>query len=186
MQTAQIAMRRAHVNGAPGVLVSGFVWLAAGLAASRADVATAFAVLFFGGMLIVPLAALIARKGFGQPKPAPGQPLERLGLEMSFVLFAGILVAFTLLARLPGAVFPALITIIGARYFAFRTIYGEPLYWLLAGVLVLLGGVTLLLVPADPAKAPLIAGVIEIVLAAALVWRLRQTASDPVSGVDAR
>jgi hypothetical protein len=69
---------------------------------------------------------------FRAPKVAPENPLNRLGLESTFFLFAGILIAYGLLRVVPAFVFPTMAIAIGARYFIFRTPYGQPLYWILA------------------------------------------------------
>ncbi|GGI83552.1 hypothetical protein GCM10007973_20060 [Polymorphobacter multimanifer] len=161
LNAAQQDMRAAFVRGAPGVLVSGLVWLASGLVWLRAGVDMAFAVLFFGGMAIVPLSLLIARTGFRAPKLAKGNPLERLGLESTFILFAGIFIAYGLLGMLPTAVFPVMAIIIGARYFVFRTVYGEALYWALGAALVAAGVVATVLGPIWPGNLALIVGAIE-------------------------
>ena len=67
LKAAQCGMRTDNVAGAPGVLVSGIVWVVAGLVWLRLDVTRAFAVLFFGGMAIMPSALFIARVLSGYP-----------------------------------------------------------------------------------------------------------------------
>lgn len=104
----------------------------------------AFAALFFGGMLIVPISILIGKYLFGAVNGVTDNPLERLGFEGTIVLFAGLLLAFVLLWVAPDLAFPALALMIGARYFPFRTIYQEPLYWPLGGTLMAIAGVALL------------------------------------------
>ena len=171
METAQQDMRRAYVNGAPGVFVSGLVWLAAGTVWLVQGVPAAFTVLFFGGMLIMPLAIIIARTIYREPKLPPGGQLERLSLESTFVLFAGLLVAYAGLRSAPQAVFPIIVTIIGARYFVFRTIYAEPIYWLLGATLVAIGGLMLLYGFSWPGNLALVAGCVEVAFAIALLRR---------------
>ena len=178
MESAQREMRRAYVNGAPGVFVSGLVWVVAGIVWSRFGTATAFAVLFFGGMLIMPLAILIARTVFGTPKSASGHPLDRLALESTFFLFAALLVGYAMLRSSPQSVFPLLAALIGARYFVFRTIYGEWLYWLLAAVLVTIGASALLTNVAWSINPALAFGFVELLFAAALIRRCERVTTD--------
>ncbi len=121
-------------------------------------------------MLIMPLAIIISRTVFRAPKLGSGHPLERLGLESTFLLFAGILVAYAALRAAPQSVFPILATTIGARYLVFRTIYAEPLYWLLATALIAVGGSTLLYAIVWPVDLAVIVGCVEVAFAAALLY----------------
>lgn len=171
---AQRDLALANVGGAPGVLVSGVVWLVAGAVWMRAGVAAGFAALFVGGMLIVPIALLIARVARA-PQLGKGNPLERLGLEATVVLFAGLAVAYALLDAAPGLVFPVMALTIGARYFSFRTLYGDPLYWLLGGLLAAAGTLALFAAVAWPGNVAVVVGGVEVALAAILFVRHRAT-----------
>ncbi|MBL8650073.1 MAG: hypothetical protein JNL35_06675 [Sphingopyxis sp.] len=134
-------MRAAYQGGAPGVFISGLVWLAADAARYIWGGPYAFGALFIGGMLIVPLAMLIARL-FRAPKVSKGNPLNPLGFELTFPLFAGLFIAYGLLRLSPDLIdlaFAAFATIIGARYFGFATLYRERFYWLLGMALFLIG-----------------------------------------------
>lgn len=61
----------AHAGGAPGVFVSGAAWFTAGLVGLWQGPHAAFAVLFLGGMLIVPGSLLIERVLFNAGRPTP-------------------------------------------------------------------------------------------------------------------
>lgn len=173
LRTAQNAMRIAHVSGAPGVLVSGVVWVVAGLILSRSDVTHAFTVLFFGGMAIVPVALFIARVMMRAPKPVGKNPLDRLGLESTFSLFAGLLIAYALLRVDERTVFPIMAVTIGARYFTFRTIYDETLYWVLGAALIAIGGSSVLGRLTWPINLALVTGLVEVAFAVVLFARHR-------------
>jgi len=177
LKAAQGAMRTANVGGAPGVLVSGIVWLISGLLWMRLGVTPAFAVLFLGGMAIVPGALVISRVIFRAPRPVDKNPLDRLGLESTFPLFAGLLIAYALLRVDPIAVFPVVAITVGARYFAFGTIYGQSLYWLLAMSLVAVGGTAILGIIIWPVNLALVVGTIEMLFAVVLFVRRRGTES---------
>ena len=170
---AQREMSVGHIGGAPGVLMSGLAWLVAGFAWLRFGFDTGFATLFVGGMLIVPGALLIA-KVLGAPRVATANPLNRLALENTVVLFAALLIGYLLLRASPALTFPALAIVIGARYFSFRTLYGNALYWALgaamggAGVLAALGWLP------PSINLALLVGAIELVFAVA-IWSGRQT-----------
>jgi len=176
LEAAQRAMRTAHVSGAPGVLVSGVVWVDAGVIWARADVAQAFVMLFFGGMAIVPGGLFIARVILRAPKPVEGNPLDRLGLESTFSLFAGLLIAYALLRISPASVFPIMAITIGARYFIFRTIYGEGVFWALGTALTAVGVTALLGLVTWPTNIAVVVGLMELAFAIVLFVRSGQSA----------
>jgi hypothetical protein len=168
---AQRDIATAYVGGAPAVCVSGVVWLIAGLVELNHGAQVAFAVLFVGGMLIVPTSLLIGRVLFGAGTVSADNPLERLGFEGTIVLFAGLLIAYVLLRVAPGIAFPVLAVAIGARYFAFRTIYAEPLYWVLGGMLAAIGTVVMLGLLRMPVGTLLLVGIVEFGGGAVLLVR---------------
>ncbi|PZN92223.1 MAG: hypothetical protein DCF31_17095 [Alphaproteobacteria bacterium] len=173
IEAAQRDLGRAYVGGAPGVLASGVVWLVAGLVLASRGVNSAFLALFFGGMLIQPAAMAISRLGFRAGPVTRGNPLERLALETTVLLFAGILIAWVLLRLAPPAAIPAFAVVMGGRYFAFATLYGDRRYWALGGVIMLVGAACLL----RPLmlNVALGVGVVELVFAVVL-WLRRMPA----------
>lgn len=168
-KTAQDDLSAAYVGGAPGVLVSGLVWFVAGGVWLYAGLRPGFFALFFGGMAIVPLGLAIAR-ALRAPKVDPGNPLQRLGLESTFILFAGILIAYGLLRAAPALVFPVMAITIGARYFVFRTLYDEPLFWALAAALIAVGGAAVAGV-GWPGNLAFVVGAVEVLFWLALFRR---------------
>ncbi len=166
--TAQQEMVTAHVRGAPGVFVSGLVWLIAGWLWASYGVVSGFYGLCVGGMLIFPGSLLISRVLLRAPKASPGNPLERLGLESTFILFAGILLAYCFLRVAPDLAFPAMAVAIGVRYFVFRTIYGNPVYWILGGCIATAGGLVALAHLTLPVNLALVVGAIEVSFSAAI------------------
>jgi hypothetical protein len=177
---AQRDMSAAYVGGAPGVFVSGVVWLIAGVVQQNESATVAFAVLFFEGMLIVPASLLIARKVFGAATVATENPLQRLGFEGTIMLFAGIFLAYALLSAAPELAFPALALAIGARYFAFRTIYDEPMYWVLGGSLAMVATLQMLGLVPFSTNFLLVIGGIECAFSAVLLWRWKQRVIVPL------
>ena len=173
---AQREMSQAHVGGAPGILVSGLAWLCAGIVWSQRGTVTAFAALFVGGMLIVPVSLLMCRLLFRAPKPSPANPLERLGLETAFFLFGGLAIGYAALQVAPELALPAFAIIIGARYTSFRSLYDEPLYWVLGGLIAMAGALVMFRIVALPGNLAIIVGVIELVLAGVVLARQRRKA----------
>ncbi|WP_339873080.1 hypothetical protein [uncultured Brevundimonas sp.] len=182
--TAQSDMARAHVHGAPGVFVSGVVWLIAGGLWDRQGVVSGFYALFVGGILIFPVSLLISRAVFRAPRAVPGNPLERLALESTFILFSGILLAYCFLRTAPELAFPAMAVSIGVRYLVFRTVYGSSVYWVLGGALAVIGTLTALAMITLPVNLALIVGAIEIVMSGAILLlgkSRRQTGTSQVA-----
>jgi hypothetical protein len=178
-RAAQRDLSVAYVGGALGVMVSGLVWLAAGIVWAQNNTNTAFATLFVGGMLIVPISLLIVRLVFKAPKPQRDNPLERLGLEATFFLFAGLAIAFAALRTTPDQAIPIFAIVIGARYTAFRSLYGEPMYWLLGGLIALAGTTALFRIVSLPVNIAVVVGAIEIGFAGLLFVRYRHRAETP-------
>ncbi|RAK51567.1 DUF7010 family protein [Phenylobacterium deserti] len=154
---AQDEMRRAYVGGGPGVLISSAVWLAAAAVALGQGARFGFIALYFGAMAIHPLDKLVRSLVFNRPAERPDNPLRRAALESTFAMIAGLLAAWLILPRAPELAFPIAAAVVGARFFLFRTVFGDGVFWLL-GASLLGVGVAGALVPAlRPATAPLAA-----------------------------
>ena len=128
---AQQDMRHSYFGGATGVIVSGVVWLTAGIVALVSTEQMSVWSLFLGGMLIHPLGIGIAKALKRTGKPKKENPLISLALESTFLLFFGLFIAFAVFHIRPNWFFPILLLIIGGRYLIFSSIYGMRLYWLL-------------------------------------------------------
>lgn len=174
LDQAQHDLARAYAGGAPGVLVSGLIWLVAGAVWQLHGIMAAFIALFVGGMAIHPLAVLIERIAFKAPKPTIGKPLETLAIEATIPLFIGVLIAWVLLVRAPDLAIPVFAAIVGARYFLFRTMYGEIAYWGLGAAILLLAALALFGI-ALPLNLGFLVGAIELIAAALILrrWRTR-------------
>ena len=181
LKAAQADLGRAFVGGATGVFVSGLVWLIAGGVWMMHGANSAFWAVFFGGMAIFPAGLLLARTMFKAPPVGVGKPLERLGLESTFVLLAGVAVAWALLPMGAERAMAVLAIIVGARYFSFRTMYDETAYWLLGGAFVGAGAGALFGFGATGAAMAFAIGAVEVV-AAVLIYRRWKRASALVGG----
>lgn len=136
---AQADMRDGYGNGAPGVLVSGVVWLMAGVVAVMAQPRTAVWALLAGGMVIHPLSLVVGKLLGRRGAHATGNPLGVLAGEGTVWLLAGIAVAFAVSVLRLEWFFAAMLLTIGGRYLTFQTLYGLRIYWGLGGALCLLG-----------------------------------------------
>jgi hypothetical protein len=139
ISAAQADMRRAYLCGAPGVLVSGIVWLIAGLVAVFVSEKYSVFALLIGGALIHP-SSLVVTKWLGHNGAhTPGNALARLAGEATFWLLAGIAIAYVIQTVHLAWFFPAMLLIIGSRYLTFQTLYGLRIYWILGVTLCAVG-----------------------------------------------
>lgn len=175
-QDAQSDMRQAYLSGAPGVLVSGLVWLVAAAVAGGHSERAAVLALLVGGAFIHPLAVLLTRALGGSGRHAAGNPLARLAGEGTFWLLAGCAVAYGLHVLRIEWFFPAMLLTIGGRYLTFQTLYGLRLYWV-CGALLGLCGLGLALLRAPVVTGALAGAAIELVLAAVLFGQARRAAA---------
>ena len=171
---AQRDMRAGYLTGAPGMLVSGIVWVAAGAVAVTGTQTQAIATLFFGGMLIHPLAVLLAKALGRIGGHAAWNPLGKLAMESTFLLLLGFPLAYAASRARPEWFFPAMLAVIGGRYLTFSTLYGRRTYWAVGGALVV--AAWLLAWRGAPfAWGGFVGGVIEIAFAAWLLATERQS-----------
>ncbi|QBJ63050.1 hypothetical protein B1F84_08360 [Pseudoalteromonas sp. DL-6] len=142
---AQKDMDFAYFGGATGVVISGLIWCFAGLIAVLYSTQASMLTLFIGGMFIHPLAMLLSKV-----LKRPGQhdstnPLGKLALESTVILFVGFFIAFYVSKLHLQWFYPIMLLAVGVRYLIFNTLYGAKVYWLLGAVLMLAGVVCILL-----------------------------------------
>ncbi len=136
---AQKEMRDAYMGGGSGVLVSGLVWLTASIVAIYTSPQTSFMVFFVGGMMIHPAGILIDKLFKRAGKHSKENPLGKLAMESTIILFIGLYLAYFLFQTEPNWLYPIMLLMIGGRYLVFQTIYGMRIYWILGFVLIAAG-----------------------------------------------
>ena len=170
---AQREMRHAYLDGAPGVLVSGFVWLVAAVVCYSQSPGHAIWTLFVGGALIHPVSVLLL-KAFGRPGThSRGNPFGVLAMATTAWMILCLPLAYAAsLVRIEWF-FPAMLFVIGGRYLCFSTMYGMRLYWAFGAALALAGwglGMT----RAEPALAALSGAAIEIAFGLGILATMRK------------
>lgn len=136
---SQREMRRAYYGGAPGMLTSAIMWLAAGVAAVAVSPQKAVWTLFIGGMFIHPLA-MVWNKAIGRPAShTPGNPFGALALATTVWMIAMMPLADGASRLRIEWFFPAMLLIIGGRYLTFAPMFGDRTYWVLGAALALAG-----------------------------------------------
>lgn len=160
----QQEMRYAHYDGAPGILVSGLVWIAAALVCYQLGVDRAVWTLLIGGALIYPISA-IATKVAGRPaKTDKANALNPLVIASTIWLILCCAMAYGLFLLKPALFFPAMMATIGSRYLVFASVFGRPIFWVLGLSLILAANIAFFLA-ITPALAAGLGGLIELVFA---------------------
>lgn len=171
---AQANMRAGYRSGAPGVLVSGCVWLVAGLIAAFRSPSLAVVVLLVGGAFIHPASVAVCRLLGSPGAHDAGNPLGTLATEGTFWMLAGIAIAYgTSVLRIEWF-FPAMLLLIGGRYLTFQTLYGLRIYWV-CGAVLCCAGLVLGLARAPVALSAWSGAGIELVTAVLIFARARRS-----------
>lgn len=144
IREAQKDMRDAYLGGGSGVLISGIVWMAAGILAVYSSKQISIIVFFLGGMLIHPIGILVSKLYNRRGKHIKKNPLGKLAMESTVILFMGLFLVYSLFETLPNWFFPIMLMIIGSRYLTFQTIYGLKIYWILGLILIVSGMICLI------------------------------------------
>lgn len=166
---AQNDMKTAYLDGGPGVLVSGVVWLTAGIIALYFSKQISFNVFFIGGMLIHPVGVLVTKLFNRSGKHQSDNPLAKLAFENTVILLLGIFIAYTIFQVQPNWLYPIMLIIIGGRYLTFQTVYGMKIYWMLGAILAI-AGISTLISNQPFYLTPIIGGLLEIVIGVGIIW----------------
>lgn len=167
-QEAQKDMRDAYVGGGAGVLISGLVWLTAGIVALYSTQQTSIIVFFIAGMLIHPIGIGVSKLFNRTGKHSQRNPLGKLAMESTAILFIGLFLVYSLFRTLPNWFYPIMLMIIGVRYLVFQTIYGMKIYWAL-GLLLIVAG--MFFTNSNPSfyLPAIIGGIIELIFSVLII-----------------
>lgn len=175
---AQQDMKHAYYGGGPGMLVSGLVWLLAGLLAWQVSAMAGVLAFFIGGMFIFPLGMLFSKILKRPGKHAQDNPLSALALESTMLLFAGLFIAYVVMLVQMNWFFPVMLMVVGVRYLIFQTLYGMRAYWLIGAVMAFTGMFSIIL-NAPFVWGALIGSLIELIGATWLMVLAKQTKQQP-------
>ncbi len=110
-------------------LTSATAWLVAALVATYVDPVTGVMTLLVGGMLIFPVSVLVSKVLGASGKHRKDNPLAPLAIEGTVWMLVSIPIAIGIALYRVDWFFPAMLLIIGGRYFTFATLYGMKFYW---------------------------------------------------------
>lgn len=170
---AQADVRRIYSGGWGGPAVSAVVWLAAAVTAERAGVETGATVLFLAGaLLIFPVNLLLNRMLSGQADLPAGHPLRGLAIQTAGTMAVVLLALWMVSPSVPGAFFPLAMVAVGAHYFPFGHLYGEPVF-IVAGAVQCVAGLLLLVLGGPDTLGGYVMAALLALTAVALVVRHR-------------
>jgi hypothetical protein len=136
---AQRDVRSTFLGGFVGQLVSAVLWAASAALATWGRPRQAIIVLVVGGFFIFPATQLGLRLLGRTGRLAPSNPFGQLGMQVAFTLPLSLpLVGAAALYRMEWF-YPAFMIVLGAHYLPFVFLYGMPMFYALAGVLVAAG-----------------------------------------------
>jgi hypothetical protein len=90
-------------------------------------------------------------------------------------MIGGFFAAWLFLLSKPAYVFPLMAVAVGTHYAAFRTVYGNILFWLLAGLITAVGVLDILGYMRLPGGPTLAVGIIEVLFGILLTARASPT-----------
>lgn len=134
---AQADMSKGYANGAGGMIVSGLIWLTAAIVSFKFSDKQAVWTLLIGGMFIFPISVLACKLMSISGTHTKGNPLGSLAMEGTIFMIVCLPLAYGLSLQHTEWFFQGMLLIIGGRYLTFATIYGNKLYWVLGGLLVM-------------------------------------------------
>jgi hypothetical protein len=158
---AQQDMRTAYLGGAPGLFVSGSVWVIAGVVCLMRSPQAAVWALYIGGALIHPVAGLLTRLLGSPGRHAAGNPLGMLAFATTVWMIMMLALAYGISLWRIELFFPAMLFVIGGRYLTFATLFGRKLFWV-CGAALGLAGYVLATRHAAPVVGAFAGGAIEI------------------------
>lgn len=161
IKEAQTDMRVGYLNGFTGVIVSGVVWLVAGIVSVYLSPTQAMWTLLVGGAFIHPIAIVVNKVLGACGSHAPNNPLGQLAMEGTIFMIMVMPLAYALSLQKAEWFFQGMLLIIGGRYLTFATLFGARIYWAL-GITLGVTAYLLFILNAQPHTSILIASAIEI------------------------
>ena len=172
-EEAQKDMNFSYFGGGTGVLVSGVIWCIAGLVALMYSNQSSMLTLFIGGIFIHPLGMMLSKILKRSGNHNPKNPLGKLALESTIILFVGLFLAFYVAKLQVEWFYPVMLMIIGVRYLIFNTLYGTKIYWVLGAVL-MLSGMFCILLGANFIIGAVIGGITEIIFSLVIIYNSKE------------
>ncbi len=157
----QYEMRHAYFDGAPGILVSGFVWISSSLVCYLLGLNNAVWTLLIGGAFIYPMSVIVTKMLGRSAKTNKTNALNQLVMASTIWLILGCAMAYGLFLLMPKLFFPAMMATIGCRYLVFASVFGRLVFWIMGASLIATGYLMLIL-SVEPFISAGFGGLIEV------------------------
>ena len=164
LDEAQREVREVYLGGWVGAFASAAVWLASAALATWSSHTNGALAIIFGGMLIFPLTMLGLRLMGRRATLRHENPLGKLAMQVAFTVPLSIPLILAAAQGKPEWFYAGFLVVVGAHYLPFVTLYGQPAFYPVAGVMVGAGFVLPLLRPGEFAIGGWVGGAMFIVL----------------------
>lgn len=155
------------------MFASSLTWLIAGVMALQVSPVNAVWALFAGGMLIHPAGVLLCKALGRTGSHSKTNPLGALAGENTVWLIFSLPVAYAVSLANIHWFFPAMMMVVGGRFFTFHTVYGLRAYWVCGGALAL-AAYWLFTSKAPPYASALVGSAIEFSFGVAIALSARR------------
>ncbi len=136
LEDHQREMRDVYLGGSVGGFVSGGLWLASATLATWSSRNQAVWALIIGGMFIFPVTMMALRLLGRRATASRGNPLNALAMQVAFTVPLAIPIIIVATRARPEWFYPGFLIIVGAHYLPFVTLYGQPVFYGVAAVMV--------------------------------------------------
>jgi len=175
-EALQKDMRLAYVGGGSGILASSVIWITSAIISIYFSKQISIIVFFFGGLFIYPMGIMISKFFNRTGKHQKDNPLSKLALESTAILFIGLFLAYSVFQIESEWFFPIMLMIIGVRYLIFQSIYGIKLYWIL-GLTLIISGMICLISNQVFFLSVLIGGIVEMIFGILIIQNDKKQSS---------
>jgi len=160
----QAEMRHAHYDGAPGIFVSGMVWITAAFVCNLVGINQAVWTLLIGGALIHPITIIVTKILGRSAKTHKANALNQLAIASTIWLILCCAMAYGLFLLKQELFFPVMMATIGCRYLIFASIFGRFVFWIMGASLIVAANI-IFFSGGAPLVGAAVGGLIEVIFA---------------------
>jgi hypothetical protein len=180
LEDAQREMRDVYLGGSVGGFVSGGLWFASATLATWSTRNQAVWALIIGGMFIFPVTMMALRLLGRRATASRENPLNALAMQVAFTVPLAIPLILVATRARPEWFYAGFLIVVGAHYLPFVTLYGQPLFYGVAAVMVGAGFLLPILQPSSFAIGGWVGGAILLLTGVTLgALHAREAAGRP-------